>query len=76
MCEAERRKAGAASSKIKQFEHLGTKKLPGDGYVDFSCTSLFLRPKDPAAGKMMPQISNLLLTTTGLSAVHIPLSSD
>lgn len=58
MCEAERRKAGAASSKIKQFEHLGAKKPRGDGYVDFSFTSLFLRPKDTDAGKMTLQNYN------------------
>lgn len=59
--EAERRKKGDASLKIKQSEQLGEKKTLGDGCVEFSCTVLFPSPKDPDVGmKMMPPMSILM----------------
>lgn len=34
-CEAERRKEGAASPKVKQSEQIGDEKALGSGCVDF-----------------------------------------
>lgn len=60
-CEAERRKEGAASPKIKRSEQIGDEKTLGGSCVDFSFPSMFPSPKDPDVGKkMMPQMSILM----------------